>query len=646
VNELAAPPPLTRHRQPLRRRLQLGLTTLCLLAIVLGSAVVVVLTTTMAELRAEILRTDELEQHASDLEVALLEQQAGFRGYLLTGDGTYHTAYDRALEDQRFALDGLYQLTNEPEIIQAISLVSQTSETWREEFAVPLIAEMSGGDDAAAREGMGNVVGRRLFDDVRVSLHQLDGFLGLAHQATEQTLMGTQTLIVTIIGAALGLMALGVVLSAIWILRRLSNPLDRLVRTVEALERGEDVSFDSKRSDEIGLLAGSLERLQRTLRGRYQAAEVAAQRGRIFNRVSELISYADDEEAIVRAARAAVERLVPSRAGDLLLINPSLDRLRVVASWGSAAVVEPLAEARPNQCPAIRRSAPHLVPVSGDDLSLACKVHPVTSGSLACLPVLAHGEPVGVVHLERAASEEFDDEELRLVTRLTEQLGLALSNLRLMRKMESQAMTDPLTGLANARFFDPILERHLAAAQRDGTSVGILALDLDHFKEFNDRYGHPAGDEALRTFARVVRGNLRDSDTAARMGGEEFAVALHDTDLAGAAQVAEKLRAAIEGTAVEISPGRFARISVSIGVAASGSHGTERMALMKTADQALYAAKRAGRNAVVTPDTVVSQAMDDAPEMAVNQDPDRTLPTPIRQRSARQARLGGKGRPR
>jgi diguanylate cyclase (GGDEF)-like protein len=598
-------PILARHRQPLRRRLQFGLATLCVLALMAGSAVAIVLSVAMTELRAEISRTDELESYASALEVALLEQQSGFRGYLLTGDDSYNGEFRAALADERFALNGLYRLAQEPELIEAVSNVGVAAQSWRETWTAPLIEQVAGGKAVEARDAATSPVGVRLFDNIRQGLGQLQGYLGLSHQATEETLSRTEVQIVAVMAAAVTLMALGVISGAIWVLRRLSNPLDRLVRTAEALERGDDVSFDSHRADEIGMLAGSLERLQRTLRGRYQAAAEAAERGTVFNQVSELISYADDEEAIVRAARAAVERLLPSRAGDLLLINPSLDRLRVAAAWGGPlASVEPLDETRPAQCPAIRRSAPHLVPVSGDDLSLPCRVHPVTNGSLACLPVLAHGEPIGVVHLEREAGEAFDDEELRLVTRLTEQLGLALSNLRLMRKMETQAMTDPLTGLANARFFDPVLERQLAAAQRDGSSVGVLALDLDHFKDFNDRYGHPAGDEALRAFARVVRGHLRDSDTAARMGGEEFAVALHDTNWLGASQAAEKLRAAVEGTAIEISPGRFARITVSIGVAASETHGTDRMHLLKVADEALYTAKRSGRNRIAVADGI------------------------------------------
>ena len=496
-----------------------------------------------------------------------------------------------------------------------------------------MIAQVTAGNAAAARRAANSPVGDRLFDNIRQGIRQLQGFLGLSLQAERDKVEQAQVVVVTVIGVAMAMIVAAAILAAIWVVRRLSSPLDRLVRTTEALERGDEVSFDSYRNDEIGVLAGGLDRLQRSLRGRYQAAAEAADRGTVFNRVSELISYADDEEAIVRAARAGVERLLASRAGDLLLINPSLDRLRVAASWGGPlASVEPLEESRPAQCPAIRRSAPHLVPLSGDDLSLACRVHPVSEGSLACLPVLAHGEPIGVVHLERDAGVAFDDEELRLVTRLTEQLGLAFANLRLMRKMEAQAMTDPLTGLANARFFDPVLERQLAAAQRDGSSVGVLALDLDQFKEFNDRFGHPAGDEALRSFARIMRGHLRDSDTAARMGGEEFAVALHDTDLAGAGYVAEKLRTAVEGTAIEISPGRFARMTVSIGAAASKTHWTDRMHLLKVADEALYAAKRSGRNRIVVANGIPARGAKPA-----------KAPTPISRAAARRRAAAGRG---
>jgi diguanylate cyclase (GGDEF)-like protein len=274
----------------------------------------------------------------------------------------------------------------------------------------------------------------------------------------------------------------------------------------------------------------------------------------------------------------------------------------------------------------MRRGIPHTA-TAGDELTLTCEVHPISSGTLSCLPLMSRGEPIGVIHLERAGG--FDDEAIRTAMRLAEQLALALSNLRLMRKMEAQAMTDPLTGLANARFFDPLLERSLSAAERDHTSVGLLALDLDHFKTFNDRFGHPAGDEALRTFARTLRANLRASDTAARMGGEEFEVALHDTDLAGAATVAEKIRAAVEQSPVEIAPGRFEHVTVSIGVAASATHGSDRLTLMKVADQALYSSKGGGRNRVHVANRTAARRATGMPALE---------PTPMPRRQARTIR--------
>lgn len=144
-----------------------------------------------------------------------------------------------------------------------------------------------------------------------------------------------------------------------------------------------------------------------------------------------------------------------------------------------------------------------------------------------------------------------------------------------------------------------ILDRELAIADRDDIPIGVIAIDLDHFKRFNDTYGHPAGDEALRAFARACLGVLRDSDTIARMGGEEFSVAVRGADLIATTQIAEKLRVSVEQLSIEIGPGRFATMTASFGVASTTEHGTDRKRLMRVADRALYAAKRAGRNAVL-----------------------------------------------
>jgi diguanylate cyclase (GGDEF)-like protein len=190
-------------------------------------------------------------------------------------------------------------------------------------------------------------------------------------------------------------------------------------------------------------------------------------------------------------------------------------------------------------------------------------------------------------------------DEQRQAGRLAEQVALALSNARLLRTMEGLAMIDSLTGLYNMRFFDPLLEREIAISGREGTPIGLLMVDVDHFKRFNDTYGHPAGDAALRSFADALRSTVRESDTVARYGGEEFIVLLRDADLDSAAATAEKLRTAVERLDIELGSGRFAGLTGSFGVASTDAHGHDRTQVVAIADQALYRAKQLGRNRVV-----------------------------------------------
>jgi diguanylate cyclase (GGDEF)-like protein len=173
-----------------------------------------------------------------------------------------------------------------------------------------------------------------------------------------------------------------------------------------------------------------------------------------------------------------------------------------------------------------------------------------------------------------------------------------MANARLMKTMEGQAMSDSLTGLANARFFDPYLEQELEAARRDQQPLSLVMIDIDHFKDFNDTYGHPAGDEALRTFARVLGSSIRASDVAARYGGEEFIIALRHASAEDAGRLAEKVRLAVEQMVIELGPGRYARITASFGVASTEQHVNDPKALVSLADAALYRAKEAGRNRI------------------------------------------------
>lgn len=158
----------------------------------------------------------------------------------------------------------------------------------------------------------------------------------------------------------------------------------------------------------------------------------------------------------------------------------------------------------------------------------------------------------------------------------------------------SEARTDPLTGLANRRVFDNELAEHLMSFRRQNIPLAMLIIDIDHFKKFNDRYGHLAGDAVLRFIAGILRGAVRESDRVARLGGEEFAIVLPGSDAADASRAAERLREAVARAVLEYE-GKKLRVTISCGGAAAQA-GEEAQGIVKRADQALYASKAAGRD--------------------------------------------------
>jgi diguanylate cyclase (GGDEF)-like protein len=214
--------------------------------------------------------------------------------------------------------------------------------------------------------------------------------------------------------------------------------------------------------------------------------------------------------------------------------------------------------------------------------------------------MVVDGRIIGVLSLKWAeGAEQALEADAVLVSTVAEQLALALSNIRLRAELQALAVRDPLTGLYNRRQLNEHLPRAIAAARRAGTKVSVLLADVDHFKQFNDRFGHDAGDRVLKAVATAMGRSLRAGDLAFRYGGEEFVAVLADCGPDDALHWAERLRAAIADASAAADPeGRMPRVTCSVGVANFPADGATTDQLLKAADRALYEAKDAGRNCV------------------------------------------------
>jgi diguanylate cyclase (GGDEF)-like protein len=219
---------------------------------------------------------------------------------------------------------------------------------------------------------------------------------------------------------------------------------------------------------------------------------------------------------------------------------------------------------------------------------------------------MAQNEALGIVSLQMRASQDqieplprsSSDDVRQLAGVLARQVALALGNLKLKESLKNQSICDPLTGLFNRRYMEESVEREFSRANRSKTSVAIIMMDLDHFKQFNDTFGHQAGDTLLRSLGDLLKRNTRGQDIACRYGGEEFAIVLSDSNLAGALQRAEILRQQVKQLSVEYAGQLLGAVSVSMGIALFPDHGTSMGDVLRAADQALYSAKREGRDRV------------------------------------------------
>jgi diguanylate cyclase (GGDEF)-like protein len=296
--------------------------------------------------------------------------------------------------------------------------------------------------------------------------------------------------------------------------------------------------------------------------------------------------------------------LLPSEPGGLYMLRSSKNLLEMVAKWGDfkgCAEMFP-----PEECWGLRRGKAHRVEKPGTGQACAHIRTPPPFGAL-CVPMMGQGEVLGMLHLSFSGPEpdQRTDEHYRrlesmerLAMTVADHLSLALANLKLRERLQEMSVRDPLTGLYNRRYMQETLEREIKRAQRASKPIGIIMLDVDHFKAVNDTYGHDAGDLVLKTLASFLADNLRGEDVTCRYGGEEFVLIMPGLSLKDSELKAEHIRQEIENTLRVPYLDKSLSITVSIGVAAFPEQGGHVDHLMTKVDEAMYAAKSAGRNKV------------------------------------------------
>jgi diguanylate cyclase (GGDEF)-like protein len=405
---------------------------------------------------------------------------------------------------------------------------------------------------------------------------------------------------------ALGLALLFGVVSLIGLLllvRRVAVRVREYAAFAGRVAEGElSMRLRSRRRDELSGLAHSLNAMVEELAAAAQQRKEALAGDRAYRAAqdafSDAMQVAETEHEAHGVLKLHIERWVSESEVVVLNRHSGTDELEASTPLRDGSPLrEPLQSAAPRACLAVRLARTHDSAAEPAPL-LECDLCGRTAAESTCVPLQVSGEVIGSVLVEHARMLHAD--EHRRIEDTVSQAGPTLANLRNLALAEARAATDSLTGLPNRRAVQDALKRMIAQSGRTLSPMAVLLLDLDHFKQINDTYGHDRGDAVLAAVGDLLGGALRTSDFVGRNGGEEFIALLPDTDADGALEAAEKLRGAIARLTL---PGIDRAVTASVGAAIYPHTAADPESLLRLADRALYAAKASGRNRADLADT-------------------------------------------
>ncbi len=382
-----------------------------------------------------------------------------------------------------------------------------------------------------------------------------------------------------------------------WVARHKDTKVDEVIVVSLVLLFG--VSFISiRRSLELSAQAIKYEEM-------YRETNRLSRESSLLGELSEFLQSCLSSEEAHDLITDRAKILFPGTSGALCITANSRDLVEVVATWGEPALGERVFA--PKDCWALRRGRVHVL--TGDHTVLSCAhLGQIRPRHAMCVPMMAHGEALGLLYLDSGqdqsthasqSTQQLSESQQRLAKTFAEQTALALANLKMREILRVQSVRDPLTGLYNRRYMEESLDRELRRAKRKNVVLGLMMLDVDHFKHFNDTFGHEAGDSVLRSLGTLLRTQFRGEDIVCRYGGEEFVVILPEASLELTQQRAEQLREAVKKDLVQFRGQSLGAVSLSIGVSSFPPNGITGEALVGAADAALYRAKEEGRDRVM-----------------------------------------------
>jgi diguanylate cyclase (GGDEF)-like protein len=335
-----------------------------------------------------------------------------------------------------------------------------------------------------------------------------------------------------------------------------------------------------------------------------QLAQRRAQESETLRQAGAVVTSTLDQDETIDRILVQLERVIPYFSASVQLLGEGYSEIVGGRGWPDPATILgirfPIPGDNPNTVVIQQREPLILGDAGAVYAAFREEGHAAHIRSYLGLPLIVGDQVIGMLTVDHTEPDYFTEDHVRLVSAFADQVALAIQNARLFSEIQQLATTDSLTGLHNRRHFMELAKREFGRAQRYQRPLVAIMLDIDHFKEVNDTYGHGVGDQVLQVVAERCQKTVREIDILGRYGGEEFITFLLETELEGAYLIAERLRAAIAGTSIPAGAGLEVKVTASLGVAQIDEHTNSLEILIAHADQALYLAKHKGRNQVAT----------------------------------------------